>query len=415
MTGGSARSAVSASAVVAVIVAVVVVLVGVVVAAHSSPERVGPTPTFHTVGLPPLAQLARRRDLAVGAGVNLWRIRRDARYADTLARNFTSVTEQNDFKMRVLAPAPGQFNFVPADRMVGFAEDHGLRVRGNTLVWGSGVPEWVAQRAWTRPALLRFLHRYITAVVGHFRGRVAQWDVVNEPFSPTSPELLPSLWERVIGPAYIPLAFRWAHEADPSARLFLNDYANDLPGPHARAEYRLLRRLRAEGVPVDGVGLQMHRAVDAPTPRQALFVMRAYAGLGLQVEITELDIPLPAQPSTADLVRQAQLYRALAGDCVAVPRCTGITVWGLDDDDRYPPLPARHLGAATLFDGDDRPKLAYNGLAQALAFAAGRPAGTAAGPRGPDGLAGRSRRLAWLCREMREGQWRPSPISSRVT
>lgn len=327
-------------------------------------------PTFTSVPLPPLRALAARRGVITGAGINA-RLLADPAYAHLVTSTFTSMTEKNAFKWMFTEPSPGVFDFRQTDRLVAYAHAHGMRIRGHTLVWHREDPGWLLNTPWTRAGLRQVLRRHVMTVVRHFRGRVVEWDVVNEPI--TSRALRHDVFSDVLGPHYIADAFRWAHAADPSARLILNDYANDRPGPHFRAEYRLVRGLLARHVPVDGVGLQMHHTLaNPPSAYGLLAVIRKFAALGLSVEITELDIGVPLPPTAEDLARQALLYRQIAYVCASQPACTGLTFWGGDDADPNRGFPAE-VGDGTLFDAAGRPKPAYNGVQQGFARATRRP------------------------------------------
>jgi endo-1,4-beta-xylanase len=229
------------------------------------------------------------------------------------------------------------------------------------------------------------LHDYITRVVGRYAGRVAQWDVVNEALystsgTPQGPYNVTgdprNLWGEVIGPEYIADAFLWAHEADPSAQLFYNDYGAESPSPKFDAELRLVKALKAHGVPITGVGLQTHRPVPRnppyyPTEPQVTKVLKSLAAIGLHSEITELDqqLPLPARPAMLQL--QGTLYQQMVTACLSVALCTGVTVWGLDDSDRYQQLKANNTGAATLFGTNGQVKPSFRGVVRALLNAPG--------------------------------------------
>jgi endo-1,4-beta-xylanase len=229
---------------------------------------------------------------------------------------------------------------------------------------------------WTRAELLPVLRDYIHTVVGHFRGRVAQWDVVNEAIDPGTNLRRQSLFQRVIGPDYVALAFRWAHEADPKAQLFYNDYGAATPGPHYQAVLRMVHNLRAQGVPIHGVGLQMHLDSDRPTYRNLVTTLHGYAGLGLKVELTEMDMQLPLPISATALTQQGQAFARMTAGCLAVSACTGVTFWGVDDGDVAPAAAQVGRGDGTLFDPADRPKPGYRAVALALAQFPG-PARTA--------------------------------------
>src|SRR6185437_12802272 len=160
----------------------------------------------------------------LGAAVNdVMLAKAGPRYVDTLLARYRSITPEWEMEMSQLEPARGRFTFARADGIVAFAGRHRMPVRGHTLVWDHMVPGWVLHGDWTRRQLENVLRTYITTVVSHYRGKVEEWDVVNEPLT-TDGHMRASIWERVIGPDYVALAFRWAHAADPSARLFLNEY-----------------------------------------------------------------------------------------------------------------------------------------------------------------------------------------------
>jgi endo-1,4-beta-xylanase len=266
-------------------------------------------------------------------------------------------------EMSQLEPARGRFDFARADRIVAFAARHGLPVRGHTLVWDEMIPAWLTRSHPTRAQLIGILHGYIRTVVSHYRGRVGEWDVVNEPLTRAG-GLRRSLWERVIGPGYIALAFRFAHRADPNAALFLNEYGAEWRDAKERALHRLVARLRAEHVPVAGVGFQAHLRLDAHPPQAELTdVLRSFAALGVRLEVTELDVdaagpaPLPQR-----LAAEAAIYRAVAGACRAVRACSRVTTWGITDA-------ASWLGASERglpFDAGYRAKPAWRALRAGL-------------------------------------------------
>ena len=201
-------------------------------------------------------------------------------------------------------------------------------------------------------------------MVQHFRGKVASWDVVNEPFDDDG-RLKPNLFFRVLGPAYVELALRAAHAADPDAKLFVNELAAERPGPKREALLELAADLRRRGVPLDGIGLQDHTTVAAaPSQPELEDTMNRIAGLGLDVELTEVDVAIPPATPTSPRVLddQAQAFGTAARACAAVARCTGMTVWGVDD--RWSWLgPGRR---PLLFDAQAQPKPALAAVREAL-------------------------------------------------
>ena len=291
-----------------------------------------------------------------------------------VAREFDSLTPENEMKWESIEPQPGHFNFDGGDRLVAFAAENGMRMRGHTLVWHSQLAFWV--KGLKADPLRAAMTRHIQTVVGHWKGKIAQWDVVNEAIADgPSGELRPDSTFAVLGPTFIDEAFRLAHAADPHAQLFYNDYEIEGDNPKSDAAYALCKRLKAAGVPIDGIGLQMH--VDPrswPTAEQIRRNVERFAALGLLVEFTEVDVPVGSLPGDVDakLKRQRELTRYIVGACVAVEKCSGITFWGLTDNDSW--LNDAHWGAQRgrgphyplLFNGDMQPKPIVSGVLEAL-------------------------------------------------
>ena len=291
-----------------------------------------------------------------------WPLLRDEGYTRTVGRLFDAVTPENELKWDVVHPRRDRYDFAPADAVVERALADGQRPRGHPLVWHSQNPTWLNEGRFSRREMIGVLRRHIRTVAGRYRGRIRTWDVVNEPLADDG-SLRDTLWLRGIGPDYIALAFRFAREADPGARLVLNDYGNEAASPKAAGTRRLVRRLKREGVPIDAVGVQAH--VDASPIRGFVATLRGYAALGVDVELTEVDVRLPDDGSVS-LGQQAEAYERIVAGCLRVPRCTAITFWGLDDRDSWIPGAFPGFGRATLFDGELRPKPAFAAVRRAL-------------------------------------------------
>ena len=245
-----------------------------------------------------------------------------------------------------------------------FARAHDMRVRGHALLWHLQLPDWVDGSA-------EQVKRHIDGVVGHYRGKVAEWDVVNEALSDQG-GLRQNLFLGAQGPDYIARAFADAHAADPDALLAYNDYGAESPDtPKGRALYKLVRGLKRVGAPIDVVGFQTH--VDSRPIAGFERQLRRVAALGVDVELTEVDVRLPAKPTRADLDAQAIAYRRIVGACAAVARCRGITFWGLDDGDSWVPQFFPGTGSALLLDRHLQPKPAYRAVRDALRSAPSAP------------------------------------------
>jgi endo-1,4-beta-xylanase len=299
-------------------------------------------------------------------------------YRAPIGVEFSSVTPENVMKWKYVEPVRGQLDFSSADELVRFARAHGQRVRGHTLVWTDQLPTWLTTGSFTPDELRQMLHQHITDEVTHFRGEVAQWDVVNEVLNDDG-TLRDTMWLRNLGPGYIADAFRWAHEADPDAELFYNEFGVEGIGPKSVAARSLVRDLRAQGVRIDGIGLQSHLSLSLPTPTDLQANLRRFSDLGLETEITEADVRIPLPADAAKLEAQAAVYRLLLDACLATPRCTGMTVWGFSDHHSWIPGAYTGYGAADLLDDGYRPKPAYEALRTELIQAAPPPRGTRRG------------------------------------
>jgi endo-1,4-beta-xylanase len=296
----------------------------------------------------------------LGAAVDWDKLRQPGPYQRLFLSRYTALTPEIAMKMDALAPTPDGLALDDAEELVRWAERHGITVHGHTLVWHNQVPGWLASRSWTRAELRAFLKRYIQAVVGHFRGRIPTWDVVNEPLEEDG-SLRQSIWYRVLGGDYIADALRWAHEADPRAELFINEFNVERPGPKADAFVRLLAELRRDGVPLHGVGLQSHLSPSwRPSARELEETMRRFADLGLGVDISELDVEIG--PGKAALAGQAEIYRTVAVACRNLAACERFTTWGFTDASTWLGTARRPLP----FAADGSPKPAWRAIAAEL-------------------------------------------------
>jgi len=327
---------------------------------------------------PTLRQAADRASLLVGTAVRPSQLT-EAAYSETLAREYNMVEPEDVMKWWVVRRTPGAFDFSQGDQVVDFAQAHGMKVRGHCLVWDHNNPEWLTQGSFTPEQLSNLLREHITTMMKHYSGQVFAWDVVNEALDENgrpkdSPWYnRPGIGLSGKGTAHIEQAFRWAHEADPHALLFYNEAEGEGMNRKSDAIYAMVKDFRQRGVPIDGVGLQMHiSGLDVDTTALAANIARLTA-LGVQVHITELDVSLPLDPTTGqarkdDLVRQADVYRAVFRACMQNPGCTAIQTWGFTD--KYSWIGSHShgtRGAALPFDRAYRPKPAYEAMIEELA------------------------------------------------
>jgi endo-1,4-beta-xylanase len=293
-----------------------------------------------------------------------------------LLRHFNAYVYGNEMKQDALEPSEGRFNWTKADALLDYAEAEGKKVRGHVLVWHSQVPDWFFQGSGegglaTKEQLYARMENHIKTVVSRYKGRIDSWDVVNEAVGDDG-DLRNSRYYQIVGShEYIANAFRWAREADPDAKLFINDYSVEAAGAKQDGYFKLVSDLLAEGVPIDGVGLQSHINVSWPTTGDLRAVIRRFAGLGLKVQITEFDMSLYANSGEAKkradrdaLMDQANKYRALFAMFREEARAGNldmVMVWGIADDDSWlnnHPVPGR-TDYPLFFGKDLRAKPAY--------------------------------------------------------
>ena len=229
----------------------------------------------------------------IGAALNQAEFEeKDARDVAIVAAQFNTISPENALKWEPIHPQPGTYNFGPADQYVAFGVKYKMFIVGHNLVWHSQVPAWVFKddkgAPLTRDALLERMHDHIRTVVGRYKGRIGGWDVVNEALNEDG-TLRKSQWLNIIGEDYIAKAFQFAHEADPAAELYYNDYSLENEAKRKGA-VELIKKLKAQGIPIAAIGLQGHDKLDWPTAKQQTDTIEAFAALGIKVNITELDV-----------------------------------------------------------------------------------------------------------------------------
>ncbi|KIX78599.1 MULTISPECIES: endo-1,4-beta-xylanase [Streptomyces] len=274
----------------------------------------------------------------------------DSAYTTIASREFDSVTAENEMKIDATQPQRGQFNFTAGDRVYNWAVQNGKQVRGHTLAWHSQQPGWM--QSLSGSTLRQAMIDHINGVMGHYKGKIAQWDVVNEAFADGSSGARRDSNLQRTGNDWIEVAFRTARAADPAAKLCYNDYnVENWTWAKTQAMYTMVKDFKQRGVPIDCVGFQAHFNSGSPYNSNFRTTLQNFAALGVDVAVTELDIQ-GAPAST---------YAAVTNDCLAVPRCLGITVWGVRDTDSW-----RSGDTPLLFNGDGSKKAAYTAVLDAL-------------------------------------------------
>jgi endo-1,4-beta-xylanase len=340
-------------------------------ASTSSPPRSaadGSGSAVPDAGLPETLRAATARSgfAHVGAATSIHLIESDATYATTLAREFDSVTPENDMKWEVIQPAPDKWNWAPAEGLVAWASAHGMRVKGHALVWHEQLPKWVSSMT-DAQAVKRALVEHITTEVTHFKGRVAAWDVVNE--AVLDDRLRPDVFLSALGPEYVKLAFDTAHAADPHALLIYNDFGAEGRGAKADFVFKMLEGLLASGTPVGGVGLQMHiEGGGQPSPDDIRWNVQRLEGLGLRVNISEMDVRVSNIPGTQEmkLFAQRDVYHDVVAVCAGETACDAVTFWGFTDAATWVDSFFGPNNYPLLFDGHYQKKPAYFGVLDAM-------------------------------------------------
>jgi endo-1,4-beta-xylanase len=335
---------------------------------------------------------AYSNDFLIGVALNTSQVNgQNAKAGEIAARQFSSLTPENEMKWQSIHPQPEVYRFEGADAYAGFARAHKMALIGHTLVWHSQTPDWVFKGKEggdaTREELLRLMKEHIHTVVGHFKGKVKGWDVVNEALSDGGPDILRnSPWRRIIGDDYLDYAFRFAKEADPDAELYYNDYGLENENKRRNC-VALLRGMIERGVPINGVGTQSHFQLNHPSLDEVEKTIKDFSALGLKVMVTELDVDvLPSRNNSgnADISRReeggdssnpyinglpADMQEKLAKryadlfDCYLRHRkfITRVTLWGLGDETSWLnnfPIRGR-TNYPLLIDRELKPKSAF--------------------------------------------------------
>ena len=339
---------------------------------------------------PMTLKAAFKNDFLIGAAINRSQFfEEDQRGVPIIKAQFNSISPENVLKWESVHPQPDQYDFAGPDRYVQFGESNNMYIIGHTLVWHSQTPRWVFQDEHGNPAtrdfLLARLHDHIATVVGHFKGHIKGWDVVNEALNEDG-SLRNSQWRKIIGDDYIEKAFQFAHEADPQAQLHYNDYGLENESKRKGA-IALIQKLQGEGIPINCIGLQDHVKMDWPTAKQLDETISDFAKLGVKVMITELDVdvvPRTQRNHSADVAANAQPTAGADTFANGLPEAkqselaqrygelfhvyvkhradiSRVTFWGVTDGDSWLNSPGR-VNYPLLFDRAGQPKPAFQAI-----------------------------------------------------
>lgn len=299
-------------------------------------------------------------------------------YDMTVRNNFNILVAENEMKFDAMERTQGVFTYTNSDRLVAYAQKYHMQVRGHNLCWHSQLPAWVTSGTFTRASLQAILKNHITTIVTRYKGKVQQWDVVNEPFNDGTGTLRSSIWQQVIGNDYIDSAFVWAHRADPDAKLYLNEYGTEIyGGTKSNAMYNYVSAMKNRKIPIDGVGFQCHFTVSKIDFTKLDQNIKRYAAIGLEAIITELDVRIAKTDYAADpakwLALQANDYLNLIRICLNNPNAKTFVTWGFTDKYSWIPSFTATTGNgpasdyALIFDTSYASKLAYTSMLNELA------------------------------------------------
>ncbi|MFC3364830.1 endo-1,4-beta-xylanase [Pedobacter fastidiosus] len=314
----------------------------------------------------------------IGVAVGLKNLSGDE--AQLIKKQFNSITAENAMKMGSLQPKEGQFYWKDADSIVNFAVKNGIKIRGHNLCWHEQTPDWIFTgkdgKEVSKTVLLQRLKDHITAVVSRYKGKIYAWDVVNEAIDDDPNQFMrKSKWYQICGDEFIVKAFEYAHEADPNAKLYYNDYNTERPEKRERI-YKFLKSLKDRGVPIDGIGLQAHWSLQEPTENELRTAIERYSSLGLKIQFTEVDMsiypwekdkrdrkPNESDQFTTELAQKqatqyAMVFRVFREYKSVI---TNVTFWNISDKhtwlDEYPVMGRKNY--PLLFDVNLQPKKAY--------------------------------------------------------
>jgi endo-1,4-beta-xylanase len=312
--------------------------------------------------------LQKNMPFPIGAAVNVSLLKSNTNYRNLVIKEFNSVTAENAMKFASVHPSKDIYTWSDADYLVDFAVANGKRLHGHTLNWYKSLPDWVNNFQGTTAEWENLLKTHIQTVVGHFKGKVVSWDVVNEAVNEDG-TIRNSIWVQKLGVDYIGRAFQYAHEADPNALLFYNDYGHEFGPTKRTAILNLVTGLKNKGIPIDGIGIQMHTRVTQSDANLTAAISTA-AATGLKIHISEIDITLNPDNvqsmtyTTALGEQQAAKYKTIVQAYNAIPKSQqfGITQWNVTDADSWIPSNYSRPDWPLPFDAQYQRKAAYQGI-----------------------------------------------------
>lgn len=319
-----------------------------------------------------LSQLAAKRNLNLGTCVgSVFYSNSEPKYTEILDREFNTLVCENEMKPSSLYDNQGKANFNTADKLIIWAQKNNKKVRGHTLLWHSQIPSWFKNSTWSRTEALEAMNEHITKVVTHFKGKVYQWDVVNELYTDgTNPTIRPGYpFFKILGDEFMDSAFVYAHRADPDTRLFYNDYNNSTINSKSTAMYNKIKKMIENGIPIHGIGFQAHHTESewSENFKNSLKEnIKRFTDLGLEVVFTETDVRITTPTDESELVDQARMYKAMLEAALECKGTTTFMIWGFTDKHSWIPNTFRGTDDGLIFNKNYQKKPAYDSLTAVL-------------------------------------------------
>lgn len=319
-----------------------------------------------------LRQLAEKINLNIGTCVGgTFYYNAEQKYMEVLNREFNTLVCENEMKPDALHRNQGRPDFNTADKLINWAQQNNKKVRGHTLCWHSQNPGWIKQNSWNRQQALEALNQHISLIMDHFKGKVYQWDVINELWNDAGNPVMrnENPWFNKIGEDFVDSAFTYAHRADPDARLFYNDYNNSTINAKSTAMYNKIKQMVQNGIPIHGIGFQAHHTEPewSNNFKNSLKEnIKRFTDLGLEVVFTETDVRITSPTDQSELIDQARMYKAMLEAALESKGTTSFVIWGFTDKHSWIPGTFRGTDDALIFTRDYQKKPAYDSLAAVL-------------------------------------------------
>lgn len=321
---------------------------------------------------PPLKVLAAKDNVQLGVHVDASRLSSSI-YPDIVDGQFSFLTIDGDSHFKQVEPERNKYNFADTDKMVAFAETHNMPVQFHHLIWGDPyyLPDWLTKGNYSKSEILQIMHDHINAIVDRYKGKIREYSVVNEAFSENQHVYgLQNWFAQHLGSQtnYIDQMFEWAHQDDPNAKLLLNDFDNETKTSVSDAMFNYIKAAKARGVPIDGIGMQMHIDASNPPNRQAMIAnMKRFATIGVPVYVTEFDIDTNhvSGNSTYKQYLESKIVKDVVGACVASKNCPSFDVFGLTNKNDLIKRLTGTKSRAYMLDSRYRPRQQYYAFREA--------------------------------------------------